>query len=267
MSFLYTDFEDIVDYEMGEAPPEAFTNFKALVIQERAIANLCTTYLTESDLGTRESGLRVPEEIIQTVWDPNTFTPWTYTLALYLLQRCRASSRFDLTGLADILKEHAFYATLYIAADLFNEDDDLYVPDVVFTRLGFPCPRERQSGREVCKAHIAELERVRVFQETLQLQKVSDVTRECGERDSERTSTTEDIIIAPDVTSGMSAKEYMGCDEGIVCTRGMLHLKEYILARVFRWDVNFHTAKERPMLFDFVKRMEMVFGRPVYGRT
>ncbi|TEB19482.1 hypothetical protein FA13DRAFT_1802192 [Coprinellus micaceus] len=231
---------------------DEFAEFKIKLLKQEYIAKVCAAYLKSLKFGTISSTLeRVAVMHSTKAW------PWTtYAGGLFLLHRYKASPHFaDGHAPRDVELELAFYASFAIANALVRSDDEEFLgARYIFARLGFPHALEERTRRRICKKHVeAAMARARTKREERRDK------RRRGEDGEGRVGTLLTISPGP-VTSGISAREYMGCDEGVVCTDGMVRLKDYMLAMVFKWDLNVHFEPDRSEFLEFEREVKHKFG-------
>ena len=59
------------------------------------------------------------------------------------------------------------------------------------------------------------------------------------------------------INSGMGPLAYMRCDGGLPCIEGMLRLKDYMLAEVFKWTLPFQTDAVRFTQFELYMKGQL----------
>ena len=59
------------------------------------------------------------------------------------------------------------------------------------------------------------------------------------------------------INSGMGPLAYMRCDGGFPCIEGMLRLKDYMLAEVFKWNLPLQTDAARFTQFELYMKGQL----------
>lgn len=274
MLTLYDAFAKMVDIRGWVKNINTFNAFRKELLGLEYGAKICTEYLKTLDFGSKAGILSTPFELVQafSYRQKIPFSLRSYYAALFLLRKYRDSANFDASALADIDLCSVFYATVAIALPMFYENEHTTKARTLFIHLGFPQPKDtvgngNGSANGMACEHHSALQDTRREEEDRWTEKGSGMTKREWTRMT--VGITEflmmkhgmEIEIAPGMPMGRGARQYMGCDEGVVCADGMVRLMDYLLAYAFKWDVNIHLNGESSEFLKFEVDVAVQFGR------